>query len=407
MHRHTTHAAIAAVLGLAGAAHAQISYNPIGDFAVSDQSADGTWLAGKLGNNIARWSADTGFETLYVDANFNGSVGISDDGSRVTGTIYDSEGTAVPGVWTEGVGWVTTGPITGGGVPGEDGSAYAISGDGSTITGLAWRSDWRARAFSWTESTGMVNLGSSYDDRSSRGTAINGDGSVIGGFDEAPFGNRRAALWIDGQLTLLEPDSEEWTEVIALNAAGDVAGGTGGYFEGAKIWTLDGNDWSGTSLGFLPPEDGDNVNDREAVTLGVSADGTVAVGFNRYGFGPFANYNGFLWTETGMVDIEDLLTDNGVDFGGLDIRGLLDISDDGSIITGWGYYDGFNVRAFQIIFDTPCDADFNGDDTVNTLDVLAFLNAWTAGEGSADFNDDGSVNTLDVLAFLNAWTAGC
>jgi hypothetical protein len=55
----------------------------------------------------------------------------------------------------------------------------------------------------------------------------------------------------------------------------------------------------------------------------------------------------------------------------------------------------------------PCSGDFNRDGSVNTLDVLAFLNAWTAGEASADFNGDGSVNTLDVIAFLNAWAAGC
>ncbi len=54
-----------------------------------------------------------------------------------------------------------------------------------------------------------------------------------------------------------------------------------------------------------------------------------------------------------------------------------------------------------------CQADFNGDGSVNTLDVLAFLNAWTAHDPRADFNHDGAVNTLDVLAFLNAWTAGC
>jgi hypothetical protein len=55
----------------------------------------------------------------------------------------------------------------------------------------------------------------------------------------------------------------------------------------------------------------------------------------------------------------------------------------------------------------PCRADFNSDGQVNTLDVLAFLNAWGAGDPSADFNGDGSVNTLDVLAFLNAWSSGC
>jgi hypothetical protein len=44
---------------------------------------------------------------------------------------------------------------------------------------------------------------------------------------------------------------------------------------------------------------------------------------------------------------------------------------------------------------------------VNTLDVLAFLNAWSAHDSSGDFNGDGQFNTLDVLAFLNAWSTGC
>ncbi len=55
----------------------------------------------------------------------------------------------------------------------------------------------------------------------------------------------------------------------------------------------------------------------------------------------------------------------------------------------------------------PCSADFNGDGAVNTLDVLAFLNAWSAGDPRGDFKRDGAINTLDVLAFLNAWSAGC
>lgn len=58
-------------------------------------------------------------------------------------------------------------------------------------------------------------------------------------------------------------------------------------------------------------------------------------------------------------------------------------------------------------FTVYCPADFNEDGGVNTLDVLAFLNAWTSDDPEADFNHDGNINTLDVLAFLNAWTAGC
>ena len=54
-----------------------------------------------------------------------------------------------------------------------------------------------------------------------------------------------------------------------------------------------------------------------------------------------------------------------------------------------------------------CDADFNRDGTVNTQDMLAFLNAWNADDLLADTNRDGTINTQDVLAFLNLWTSGC
>jgi V8-like Glu-specific endopeptidase len=66
--------------------------------------------------------------------------------------------------------------------------------------------------------------------------------------------------------------------------------------------------------------------------------------------------------------------------------------------------DAFHVFTFVC---SDCDADFNGDGVVDTLDVLDFLNAWADGDDSADFNGDGEVDTQDFLAFLNAWAAGC
>ena len=79
------------------------------------------------------------------------------------------------------------------------------------------------------------------------------------------------------------------------------------------------------------------------------------------------------------------------------------------IIYDWDEGIGEDVTDadFTINGTGDCIADFNGDGTVNTLDVLSFLNAWSAGDGRADVNDDGTVNTLDVLAFLNAWSGGC
>jgi Tol biopolymer transport system component len=54
-----------------------------------------------------------------------------------------------------------------------------------------------------------------------------------------------------------------------------------------------------------------------------------------------------------------------------------------------------------------CPADFDDNGALDTLDVLAFLVAWSSRDGAADFNLDGAVDTQDVLAFLNAWAAGC
>lgn len=48
-------------------------------------------------------------------------------------------------------------------------------------------------------------------------------------------------------------------------------------------------------------------------------------------------------------------------------------------------------------------ADFNSDGTYNSLDILAFLNAYNAGEDSADFNDDGVINSDDFNYFLAIW----
>jgi hypothetical protein len=57
--------------------------------------------------------------------------------------------------------------------------------------------------------------------------------------------------------------------------------------------------------------------------------------------------------------------------------------------------------------NTPCLADFNRDQVVDTRDVLAFLNAWLAGDSRADFDGNGVNDSRDVLAFLNLWVADC
>lgn len=93
------------------------------------------------------------------------------------------------------------------------------------------------------------------------------------------------------------------------------------------------------------------------------------------------------------------------DGGGFMLSGTIGQHDASGPMTGGGFelVGGFWAGPAE----DPCVADFNSDGSVNTLDVLAFLNAWNAEDPKADINGDGSINTLDVLAFLNAWTAGC
>ena len=60
----------------------------------------------------------------------------------------------------------------------------------------------------------------------------------------------------------------------------------------------------------------------------------------------------------------------------------------------------------ELFFDegggAPCVADFDGNGSVNILDVVAFIGAWNMG---LDYNGDMAVNILDVVAFINDWNA--
>jgi hypothetical protein len=54
-----------------------------------------------------------------------------------------------------------------------------------------------------------------------------------------------------------------------------------------------------------------------------------------------------------------------------------------------------------------CIGDFDGNGVVDTRDVIAFLNAWNAGDAASDCDGNSIIDTRDVICFLNAWNAGC
>ncbi|MBU6413781.1 MAG: S8 family serine peptidase [Planctomycetes bacterium] len=54
-----------------------------------------------------------------------------------------------------------------------------------------------------------------------------------------------------------------------------------------------------------------------------------------------------------------------------------------------------------------CDADFNGDTSLDFFDYLDFVAAFSSGRSSADFNRDTTIDFFDYLDFVAAFSSGC
>jgi hypothetical protein len=59
------------------------------------------------------------------------------------------------------------------------------------------------------------------------------------------------------------------------------------------------------------------------------------------------------------------------------------------------------------VYCEPCYPDLDGSGSVDTIDFLAYLSAWSLREPIGDWDHDGVFNTIDFLAFLSDWAAGC
>ncbi|HZW09467.1 MAG TPA: GC-type dockerin domain-anchored protein [Phycisphaerales bacterium] len=90
--------------------------------------------------------------------------------------------------------------------------------------------------------------------------------------------------------------------------------------------------------------------------------------------------------------------------GGFELSGTIGQHDAGPALQGASFE---LIGGFWSAFGASCGADFNGDGAVDSRDVIAFLNAWSAREGSADCDANGLIDSRDVICFLNAWSAGC
>lgn len=261
--------------------------------------------------------------------------------------------------------------------------------------------NYERRAIVWTEAGGTSNL-EGFVPHAEVGRDINNSNEVVGNTSHSGLcGDFKAFLcrvdtgeWVDLHTMLSggAGSSEAW----AINDLGQVAG------EGYNGSIVCGWFWDPTDgFAFLPAL---KAGDRDRVTPYDLNDGAVIVG--SAATDGWSDRRAFIWdAANGMRDLNDLvdLPPNFI------LDRALEISDTGVIVGDghWGPGWGPPVAFYLVPRDTGCPGDFNGDGVADTQDVLAFLNAWVAGDGSGDFNGDGSIDTLDVLAFLNAWGQGC
>jgi len=321
---------------------------------------DGQTVAGNTTSYGAfRWTASGGLVPLGMDATPSpgGTPGISDDGTKVAATIASADTTyAAAGLWTLGTGWsqcMPPGPSDIGIVDRTQSDTYGLSGDGSTVVGLYWRPGLRAHAFRWTQAGGGVDLGSKYAGHASRANGVNQDGSLVCGWDEAPFGNWSPAAWLNG-VEHVFGDSTTDGQCQASNPAGTILVGfeqnPANTTRELAMWTRTGTTWGTTQfLGALPGTEagGYGIN----IGNGVTADGSMVVGYCSYDGSPYSPA-GFVWTpQTGIEDVVTWLGDHGVAVDqSFYVFSLTGITPDGQWIIGFGrdILAPYATRGFRI-----------------------------------------------------------
>lgn len=329
-------------------AQADVTFEIVGLGGATDISADGSVVVGNTQGDYEtfRWTEETGMvplglATVPVLGGGAGTPDVSADGTKVSATILGMDSTyGTQGLWTLGVGWqelMPPAPPDGGILGSFYGSAWGLSYDGGTVVGYyqyhPGEPDGAARASYWTEATGVVGLGTA--GVQGRANDANGDGSVVVGWVASPVGVWQPTVWVDGAMTILN-ETPILSEASVANPAGTILAGQT-YSDSlshrvATVWRWNGSAWDEEVLGALS---GTFANYGTVYPHDMTPDGSMIVGYNAF---DWTQSSGFIWMEeTGMVDVEDYLSDNGITVPtSYNIRSLTGMSDDGTVMVGCG-----------------------------------------------------------------------
>jgi probable HAF family extracellular repeat protein len=403
---------------------------PLGDMGVCNGiSADGTtYLGTSVGGSGGAWRMTaSGAEylgTLNSDphADNGEAYASSASGAVVTGWSRGDDNLDHAFRWTADGGMIQIGPV------GVESIGLGVSADGSAVTGYASYAD-GTRPFRWTAGGGFQDIGTPNETQYAR--AISGDGSVVGG-DRYPTGSPGLAfIWtpttgmidLHDYLAAQDVDVSRWVfngataispDGTAIAGWGYGSDGTGGSY---PAWLVRGLSLACVNIGTQPSAQTACPNGAASFAVSAAGNGPLTYQWQwRTGPGQAwlnisegANPNpitgAFIFSAAGAQGVGLEVLDN-------QLQGAPDVQADfRCVVTAPCGHVNSNAAALTLRL-CSCNPDFNGDGAVGTdADIEAFF-ACLGGNccptcGSADFNGDGAIGTdADIESFFRVLGGG-
>ncbi|HEX9542977.1 MAG TPA: hypothetical protein VGA04_33075 [Streptosporangiaceae bacterium] len=293
------------------------------------------------------------------------ALGISGDGSVIAGAGCVSSGKTEAFRWTAAGGYRVLGDLGGG-----SSDARAASFDGSVVVGQSVDASGTPRAYRWTAAQGMValpllqagTLGNEAD-------SVTDDGTMVAGGNVWWKTSGQTGSFGGGTCSALQAP----LRMVDLSADGSVAAGSGAG--GLDMFGQQAtNAYRSTPAGNC--QDIDAVFNRNSDASGISADGTVIVGEMQVG----SPYLAFRWTaSTGMVNLGSL-------GGGLSRATAT--SQDGSVVVGTSLTTTSSGSAHAFVWTARCGML----DLQTALKGAKIPSGWVL-QTATDVSEDGTVIT--------------
>lgn len=418
-----------ALLSSAAVAHGQVTpgFHPLGDLPggtfssrATGVASDGSAIVGRSNDGSesgviwfrqpdGTWSAPMPLPRLAGGSSAEGRAVIF-NGIVAFGDANTSAGFRQPVIWT-----ITPGTPAGPPAPipypatgGYSGVVYACAADGGVACGEYVEAQVGlppplpiTRAFRWTFSMGMVNLGTIPGVTAGPGhmtiaRACSHDGTVIVGNAHDNAFTNRPWRWT-GTDGMVDISAGQWPGIArGVSPDGNTVVGSFTDFGLSKPfrWTAAGGR-EDLQIPLFYDSGGafDATDDGRACGLVLlSGSGKTAV----------------LWDSAGQAQlVSTALINAGVSMPAWQLQSATAMSDDGTVIVGFGLNPDGQQEAWVAVLPAPCPADFDGNGEVEVPDIFAFLSAWFAMDPGADIDGVPGIGVPDIFFFLSLWFAGC